>query len=470
MQTRSRSKKETTENEEKEKETSTQPPDKTSIKRGRKSKSREPVVAEEQPASTAKKRKSPRQRSKAKATEPKATSKKKSPAKSKRKTPEGSPVEKEKKSKRRTKKVKEGSEKEVNVEGNKSDEKEDKEESKEGKDEEKSEKDKEGEKGDSDKKEKSTKGKKRKKSPSQIPMERVFVYTPFMILPNLEPYLEKCIEIRIDYNKLSTENKAYKNRHIWGDGIYTSNSDAVCILQHTGGYKLQDSAPKGDLIVAAEFKVKEPRESYPAKLANGLQSRETTSFRGYSLEFCEAEARALREHYVPRYEEVHLTVSDLFFDQHKPNEVSSVAAPEDTKLIPLISKDYAYEYSLAIFKATGVIPPEGPLNNFTKHCLYLEDGKNSYEIFKDCTEDLFTFSRASYPNELLKRILRIIESIPLKKEKAEILKEKLEWTEFLWTEDNSLVLVDKETKEEKEILIKRIINFRYLPRNDIWIY
>ena len=42
---------------------------------------------------------------------------------------------------------------------------------------------------------------------------------------------------------LSSLNKAYVENRIWGSDIYTSDSDMVCVLQHSGIYNINDYTP-----------------------------------------------------------------------------------------------------------------------------------------------------------------------------------------------------------------------------------
>lgn len=65
-----------------------------------------------------------------------------------------------------------------------------------------------------------------------------FIYEQLGTLPpNL---LQTCvrtqsrIEIRIPVSQLTLLNAQIYHRQLWGDTIYTDDSDAVCILIHTG--------------------------------------------------------------------------------------------------------------------------------------------------------------------------------------------------------------------------------------------
>ena len=59
---------------------------------------------------------------------------------------------------------------------------------------------------------------------------QVFLYKPFVPLPNLQDFFSQLIEVRVFKQYLTRFNKAYINRKFFGQDIYTSDSDAVCIL------------------------------------------------------------------------------------------------------------------------------------------------------------------------------------------------------------------------------------------------
>lgn len=57
-----------------------------------------------------------------------------------------------------------------------------------------------------------------------------YLYKPFIPLPNLQDYIQELIEVRVYAPYLTKFNKAYIKRNFYGTDIYTSDSDAVCIL------------------------------------------------------------------------------------------------------------------------------------------------------------------------------------------------------------------------------------------------
>lgn len=116
--------------------------------------------------------------------------------------------------------------------------------------------------------------------------EAHFLYKPFYELPNLSQFIGKYIEVRIESAYLSHWNPAIVKRHIWGNDFYTSSSDAVCVLIHTGAYKIGAESPDC-AAVSVYFKVAKNRANYNNVFRNGIKSRKITSsgYEGHSIRF-----------------------------------------------------------------------------------------------------------------------------------------------------------------------------------------
>jgi hypothetical protein len=74
-------------------------------------------------------------------------------------------------------------------------------------------------------------------------------------------------------------------RRIWGSDMYTSNSDGVCILIHSGkvsfeSKELIDNKFEG---VSLQLKVQRQKKTYQSILRNGILSRNNKKYLGNSL-------------------------------------------------------------------------------------------------------------------------------------------------------------------------------------------
>ena len=110
-----------------------------------------------------------------------------------------------------------------------------------------------------------------------------FLYKPFYSLPDLTPYLGEIIEVRVAAEFLSSLNKAYVENRIWGSDIYTSDSDIVCVLQHSGFYHINDYTPTDIEGLSIYLRVTRARAAYNSSLKNGVRSKKLNNYQGHSI-------------------------------------------------------------------------------------------------------------------------------------------------------------------------------------------
>jgi len=112
-----------------------------------------------------------------------------------------------------------------------------------------------------------------------------FLYKPMVPLPDLSEFINRHIEVRIHKTFVCRQNKALRHRTFYGFDQYTSDSDPVCILQHTGqlripDYETEDSSFEGYSVV---FKVLRNRNQYPSQTRNQIKSRKAANYEGHSI-------------------------------------------------------------------------------------------------------------------------------------------------------------------------------------------
>ena len=110
-----------------------------------------------------------------------------------------------------------------------------------------------------------------------------FLYKPFYSLPDLSPFIGEIIEVRVAAEFLSSLNKAYVENRIWGSDIYTSDSDMVCVLQHSGYYNINDYTPTEIAGLNIFLRVSKARAAYNSSLKNGVRSKKLNNFQGHSI-------------------------------------------------------------------------------------------------------------------------------------------------------------------------------------------
>jgi len=110
-----------------------------------------------------------------------------------------------------------------------------------------------------------------------------FLYRPFVPLPDLTDFLGNIIEVRVAAEYLSQNNKSFVEKRIWGSDIYTSDSDVVCILQHSGYFLIKELVPTNLDGVSVYFRVLKGRTIYNTSLKNGIKSKKMHNYMGHSI-------------------------------------------------------------------------------------------------------------------------------------------------------------------------------------------
>ncbi len=82
---------------------------------------------------------------------------------------------------------------------------------------------------------------------------------------------------------MSKSNKGYRDAHLWGSDIYTSDSDILAILQHTGMFTIKELPPSTIQGVSVFLRVSKGRSNYPSSLRNRIRSKKSSNYEGFSI-------------------------------------------------------------------------------------------------------------------------------------------------------------------------------------------
>ena len=91
------------------------------------------------------------------------------------------------------------------------------------------------------------------------------------------------IKIIVASEYINKHNPELLKRTIYGNDAYTSNSDAVCMLVHSGTININTFFNKRFEGVELVCKVIKPKKNYTGAFKNGLMSRNTKTFSGNGL-------------------------------------------------------------------------------------------------------------------------------------------------------------------------------------------
>ena len=266
-----------------------------------------------------------------------------------------------------------------------------------------------------------------------------YLYKQFVPLPNLSEFVQSYITVIVESRYLTNSNPTIVKRHIWGNEFYSSDSDIVCILQHTGTMKLQEAPPqcKG---LAVYFKVARSRSNYTSQFRNGIRSRKNTSFEGHSikLETVKELDNLGSEEFLAKLASQMPTKAKQVKRKQK-HARKSLENDQEMSIVFNLSNDPIYKFNLGEFGDKRSVDCKVS-ETLLKEVLYLESLANRYEISYDQETKLFAIKRVVDP--LFKDLKYMQElKVPLPETDVEDIYKDLKWNEFVW-DDQSLVVRD----------------------------
>jgi hypothetical protein len=221
-----------------------------------------------------------------------------------------------------------------------------------------------------------------------IGITQCFLYKPFYILPDLSNYVSDLIEVRIASEYLTTKNKVFKERILFGSDNYTSNSDCVLLLQHSGYLLLESSAPTNYTGISLYLRVQKSRSSYNSTTKYGIKSSKISSFQGHSIKpegFSILSSLGSEEEITQMAAKMTISKNKLLSNCiTKPNSVNLsnlIISSTDVPFISNLSFEPSFRYSIsAIVDKSYDNPKEFLSYKLKTKVLYLETQKKRYEI------------------------------------------------------------------------------------------
>ena len=110
-----------------------------------------------------------------------------------------------------------------------------------------------------------------------------FLYKPGVPWPDLTPYLQQLIEIRVAREYINPRNKQVIARNLWGNDVYTSDSDIVAVIHHVGLLNIWQEIPAGCEGIAVITRVTKGRVNYVSCIRNRIRSKKFANYEGYSI-------------------------------------------------------------------------------------------------------------------------------------------------------------------------------------------
>ena len=296
-----------------------------------------------------------------------------------------------------------------------------------------------------------------------------FLYKPFYSLPDLSPFIGEIIEVRVASEFLSSLNKAYVENRIWGSDIYTSDSDMVCVLQHSGIYNINDYTPTEIAGLSIYLRVSKGRAAYNSSLKNGVRSKKLNNYQGHSIK---VEGYASRN-FLGNEEELKSMAarmpSNSEYERKKPNpqRLADNMYYTEFNMVFNLSFEMWLAYSLPAICDKG-----RDFKDFTSHrlknsVLYIETPSQRFEIslkLMDHNDDDYLFEE--YETYKIAEVLEpipkdndfmIANKIPLEDKYLKVIFNKVDWHDLLWGE-NCLKI--------KDFIISEIKCFNYYQKKN----
>lgn len=272
-------------------------------------------------------------------------------------------------------------------------------------------------------------------------------------LPDLSSHINRFIEVRVHKSYVSRQNKAVRYRNFFGHDQYTSDSDVVCILQHSGQIRVPDFESEDQTYdgYSVIFKVLRSRPQYASQNRHNIKSRKASGFEGHSLKLesvCkidwlggEDELLQMAREMPTEFDRAHTRriQKQSFKSQIALSKAGDTLykALSDAKVFNL-SLEVATQYNLCRFADRN--NNEKTSDKLRTNVLYLETKKDRFEISRFTDEEhnqFYKLARVRDPFLKDDKFYRKTECLPLKEEfLEEVLADKLTWADLKWGADS----------------------------------
>jgi hypothetical protein len=247
---------------------------------------------------------------------------------------------------------------------------------------------------------------------------------------------------------LSKENKAFKERRIWGSDIYTSDSDVVCILQHSGYFKIKDLPPTNIEGVSVYFRVSKGRTTYNSSLRNGIKSKKLNNYQGHSIK---PENYNLLKNLGNKSELMEMASkmpnrSEYERKKYTPKKLNENLYLKDYNFVFNLCNEMWMQYSIPEIADKGKETKDFTSWRLKDKVLYIENEDKRYEIARNISdhtnddylfEEFETFKISEVKDPYKKdNDFMINNNVPLDEEHVEVIFSRFDWHELQWGEDS----------------------------------
>jgi hypothetical protein len=181
------------------------------------------------------------------------------------------------------------------------------------------------------------------------------------------------IKIIIASEYIKRHNPELLKRNIYGTDPFTSNSDAVCILVHSGIININNFPTKRFEGVELTCKVIKPKKNYSGSFKNGIMSRSIKGYNGNALKpegmrnLTTLGAMEQLERYAAN---MHIPIGKNRI-KPRPKNISNIVPIPETHIVFNMNNEPAYKYSIFNIADKGFEKNEFMIKKLDNFVLYL---------------------------------------------------------------------------------------------------
>uniref|UniRef100_A0A383VB11 Uncharacterized protein n=1 Tax=Tetradesmus obliquus TaxID=3088 RepID=A0A383VB11_TETOB len=254
--------------------------------------------------------------------------------------------------------------------------------------------------------------------------------------------------VLISPEQMVGSNKQVKSRQLWGEDIYTDDSDLVAVLLHLGYYASNNTA--SNPLVArfyAQVTLLPPQEQYTSCFRNAVRSRSwfsTIEGCSYKVERCWMVTRSGKQlELQPRADDCAIT-HPTFALSSSDRQMNTRSTTGSSRNKPLTEVTVLYnlcnepwlKYSMSSIADRGLKSSQWTSSRLREECLYLETSRLRFELSYAGTATTEEGQADNYTFAQCKRVLPVSAvrglGVPLPAGEAEPVEENLTWDEIQW--------------------------------------
>jgi hypothetical protein len=279
-----------------------------------------------------------------------------------------------------------------------------------------------------------------------------FLYKPGVPWPDLGPYLQQVIEIRVAKEYITPKNKQLVARNLWGSDVYTSDSDIVAVIHHAGIIDVWKELSPAYEGIAVFTRVTKGRANYVTCIRNRIRSKKLSNYEGFSIKPEKVTYLTSLGKIEDLIEMAEKMPTDYPKFRQKPNlNIKAMRMTPGTIITYDLSFEPAYPYSLENFGDKGWNESDF-LSNKLKNCVVmLETSSQRFElslvtggeedsIFE--RQDRYRWAIVNEPILLKDSDFCKSNKVPLEEGNVQVLHKALDWADIEWS--SSSVFIKKE--------------------------